>query len=148
MNQEHKRTFVVLLLRLVRSFHRSSIGHRPVGMDDSRSVPLPLDAELRVGRSSTSVSRSRPSTRDGPQHTYTSSTPIPTPHHRLFSQSRSSVDRVSPMIIPGPVPPIPTARISHDEHRKMLKPHYEPPSSRAVPTRTSVDTQRTNSHQH
>jgi len=132
-------------LRPMRSFHRSSADRRPIGMDDSRSVPLPLDAEQRVSRSSTSITRS---TRDGPS---TSTTPISTPHRRSFSQSRSSVDRASPMTNPEPpVPPIPTAaRISHDEHRKLLKPHKESPSSRVgSSTRTSVDTQRTSSHQH
>ena len=137
-------TTTTTTLRPMRSFHRPrpSTDQRPIGMDDPRSVPLPLDAEDRISRSFTR------STRDGP--VTMSPAAMLTPHHhhhqRSLSQSRSSIDRTSPMTIPEPVPPIPTARISHDEHRKMLKAHhYESPSSSssgAGPTRGSVD------HQH
>jgi len=49
-------------------FHRPSIDHQPTGMDDSRSVPLPLDSEKRISQNYTLVTtRSRPSTREGPQ---------------------------------------------------------------------------------
>ena len=96
-------------LRPMRSFHfhRPSIDRRPIGMDDPRSVPLPIDAEKRISRNSTLVTRSRPSTRDG------SSQQTSTFHHRSLSRSRSSIERTSTTAIPEPVPPIPTARISH-----------------------------------
>lgn len=135
-----------MALRPKRSFHHSGTDHRPVGMEDPRSVPFPLDAEQRVSRSSTSVTRSRPPTRDGPQQSSILS-PISTSHHRSLSQSR---DRSSPMMIPEPIPPIPAARISQDEQRKLLR-HYESPLSRVGSSRTSVDTEKppkTSSHQH
>ena len=123
-------------LRPMRSFHfhRPSIDRRPIGMDDPRSVPLPIDAEKRISRNSTLVTRSRPSTRDG------SSQQTSIFHHRSLSRSRSSVERTSTTAIPEPVPPIPTARISHGEHYQLFKFHHcDSSSSRAGPNRISAD---------
>jgi hypothetical protein len=55
-------------LRPERSFHfhRPSIDRRPIGMDDSSSVPLPSDAEKRISLSTRNITRSRFSTREGP----------------------------------------------------------------------------------
>jgi hypothetical protein len=111
-------------LRPMRSFHfhRPSIDNRPIGMDDPRYVPLPLDAEKRISQNSSS--RSRPSTRDGPkQQTSTFPTAIPTQqHHRSPSRSRNTVERTLANTNPQPVPPIPTTQsISHGEHRKLFQ---------------------------
>ena len=111
-------------LRPMRSFHfhRPSIDHRPIGMDDPRSVPLPLDAEKRISQNYTLVTtRSRPTTREGSQQQQqqlpsTFPTTTPTHHQRSLSRSRSSIERSSPTTISEPVPPIPaTTRISHGE---------------------------------
>jgi hypothetical protein len=54
------------------------------------------------------------------------------------------------MAISEPVPPIPTARISHDDHRKLLR-HYDSPPSRVGSSRISADTEKlpkTGLHQH
>jgi hypothetical protein len=111
-------------LRPMRSFHfhRPSIDHRPIGMDDPRSVPLPLDAEKRISQNYTLVTtRSRPSTREGlqqQQQPFTFPTTTSTHHqhhHRSLSRSRSSIERSSPTTISESVPPIPAARISHGE---------------------------------
>ena len=135
-------------LRPMRSFHRPS-SSRLIGMEDPRSVPLPIDAEQRISRSLSSVTRSA-LPRDGLQSASAlNQTGISTPHSRSLSQSRSSVDRASPLTVQEPVPPIPTARISHDEHRKLLK--SSSPSLRAGPTRVSVDVDkpsRTPPHQY
>ena len=132
-------------LRPMRSFHfhRPSTDRRPIGMDDPRSVPLPLDAEKRISRNSSSlVSRSGPSTREGSQQqTFTFPTTTSTHHHRSLSRSRSSIERTSPIPIPEPVPPIPTtARISHGEYHELFKfHHYDSSSSRAGSNRISAD---------
>ena len=62
-----------------------------------------------------SVTRSA-HTRDGPHPTSVlNQIGISTSHHRSLSESRT------PLTVQEPVPPIPTARISHDEYRKLLK---------------------------
>ena len=99
-------------LRPMRSFHfhRPSTDHRPIGMDDPNSVPLPLDAENKISQNSNNFTRSRPSTREGPkQQTSTFVTATPT-HHRSLPGS-----------IPEPVPPIPTtSRINLGEHHNLF----------------------------
>ena len=111
-------------LRPKRSFHfhRPSVDSRPIGMDDPRSVPLPLDAEKRISQNSANIIRSRPSTREGP-HIQSFPTATPTHHHnRSHSRSRGSVERVSPTTFAEPVPPIPpTARISHGELSQIVQ---------------------------
>ena len=128
-------------LRPVRSFHfhRPSIDRRPFGMDDPSSVPLPSDAEKRISQNVTNITRSLPSTREGPQQTSTS--PIATPthhhhhHHRSLSRSRGSSGRTSPITAEPdvPLPPIPTtARISHGEYHKFHHCHLSFFASRVV----------------
>ena len=116
-------------LRPTRSFHfhRPSIDRRPIGMDDPSSVPLPVDAEKRISQISTNITRSRSSTRDGPQPQQPPSafpTATPTHHHRSLSRSRSVNESVSSITIPEspPLPPIPTtAKISHGEHPLIFR---------------------------
>ena len=109
-------------LRPKRSFHfhRPSIDSRPIGMDDPSSVPLPSDAEKRISQNYTNMTRSRSSTRDGPQQPSTFPSATQTHHHhRSLSRSRGSFERASPSTIPESVPilPIPTTtRISHGEY--------------------------------
>ena len=107
-------------LRPMRSFHfhRPSIDSRPIGMDDPRSVPLPLDAEKRISQNS---SKSRPSTRDGPkQQTSNFPTATPTHHRRSPSGSQNTVERTLANTNLQPVPPIPTSQsISHGKHSQI-----------------------------
>ena len=109
-------------LRPKRSFHsqRPSVDGRPIGMDDPRSVPLPLDAE-KLNPHSINTAKSRPSSREGPQH-QTSSFPTagPSQHYRSVSQPRITTLANT---IPESVPPIPTTPriISHGKHHKLFK---------------------------
>ena len=109
-------------LRPMRSFHfhRPSIDSRPIGMDDPRSVPLPLDAERRISQNS---SKSRPPTRDGPKQQTsnfsTTTTTTPTQHHH-HHRTPSGFERALVNTNSQPVPPIPTTQsISHGKHSQI-----------------------------